>query len=111
MAQGKFSNWEGGVRSPAFISGPLVPPAARGSWFNGIFSACDWSATALDLAGLSLTAMAARPGATELHHNTAFCPVPLAFIERIDESLGLGAVHAQVMGACRVMMEYPCGML
>lgn len=49
---GKFSDWEGGVRSPAFISGPLVPPQARGKWYNGIISATDWSVTFLNLAGV-----------------------------------------------------------
>lgn len=50
---GKFSDWEGGVRSPAFISGPLVPAPARGKWFNGIISATDWSVTFLNLAGVA----------------------------------------------------------
>ena len=50
------------MRSPSFITGPLVPPAARGTWHNGIFSACDWSATFLARAGLSISAMDAREG-------------------------------------------------
>eukprot|EP00039_Didymoeca_costata_P016945 m.308991 g.308991 ORF g.308991 m.308991 type:complete len:558 (+) comp16473_c0_seq28:159-1832(+) len=59
---GKFSNWEGGVRSPAFLAGPLIPQAARGKWYNGIFSVTDWSATICELAGLNPeAAMAAKP--------------------------------------------------
>jgi len=52
------------VRSPAFIGGPLVPPTARGKWYNGIFSAADWGVTFLTLAGVSDLngTMGAKPG-------------------------------------------------
>lgn len=48
---GKFSDWEGGVRSPAFLAGPLIPQRARGLWYNGIISATDWSVTFILMAG------------------------------------------------------------
>ena len=32
---GKMSNWEGGIRGNAFASGGWLPPAVRGSRFDG----------------------------------------------------------------------------
>mmetsp|Transcript_18321 Transcript_18321/g.40070 ORF Transcript_18321/g.40070 Transcript_18321/m.40070 type:complete len:601 (+) Transcript_18321:53-1855(+) len=47
---GKHSNFDGGVRVPAFVSGGFVPENRRGSWHSGLMAAWDWYAT---LAGLA----------------------------------------------------------
>ena len=39
---GKYSDWEGGVKTVAFMSGGAVPEANRGTTFDGIVSIADW---------------------------------------------------------------------
>ena len=39
---GKHSNFEGGVRSNAFVSGGLVPAAMRGKALDGLIGIEDW---------------------------------------------------------------------
>ena len=41
----KFSNFEGGVRVPAFVWSALMPDKLRGTTFRGIFHAADWLPT------------------------------------------------------------------
>ena len=48
---GKFSNWEGGVRVNAFVSGGAVPPARRGSAEAGFMAIADVYPTLCSLAG------------------------------------------------------------
>lgn len=50
---GKVSNYEGGVRTNAFISGGLVPAAKRGTTHDDILTCWDWYATFCGLAGVS----------------------------------------------------------
>ena len=50
---GKFAEWEGGIRTNAFISGGFVPPRIRGSSFDGVIHISDWYATLSSLAGVS----------------------------------------------------------
>lgn len=38
----KFSNWEGGTRVNALVSGGLVPPARRGAIEEGFTAIDDW---------------------------------------------------------------------
>ena len=52
---GKFSNWEGGIRVNAFISGGFIPPAARGTVQSGLTAGWDWYATLAGLAGADPT--------------------------------------------------------
>ena len=49
---GKLSDWEGGVRANAFVSGGFLPAAARGTKATGILSIADWYATFAALAGV-----------------------------------------------------------
>lgn len=49
MRGGKFSNWEGGIRVAAFVSGGIVPAARRGTIETGLVAGWDWYAT---LAGM-----------------------------------------------------------
>lgn len=49
---GKFSDWEGGVRTNAFISGGFVPPEKRGTSFHGVIHIADWYPTLCGLAGV-----------------------------------------------------------
>eukprot|EP01065_Artemidia_motanka_P050107 TRINITY_DN84_c0_g1_i1.p1 TRINITY_DN84_c0_g1~~TRINITY_DN84_c0_g1_i1.p1 ORF type:complete len:546 (+),score=187.82 TRINITY_DN84_c0_g1_i1:63-1640(+) len=62
---GKFSDWEGGVRVNAFVSGGFVPAARRGSKSEALVHIADWYATFCGLAGVSTDDPAAA--AAKLH--------------------------------------------
>jgi len=49
---GKYSDWEGGIRTNAFVSGGFVPAARRGSVHAGVVSIADWYGTLAELAGV-----------------------------------------------------------
>ena len=49
---GKGSAWEGGVRTPAFLAGGLVPDGMRGTTLDGPVAIWDYYATFLSLAGV-----------------------------------------------------------
>jgi len=53
LKSGKFSEWEGGVRTNAFISGGFIPERHRGSSFHGVIHIADWYATLCSLSGVS----------------------------------------------------------
>eukprot|EP00039_Didymoeca_costata_P030846 m.31698 g.31698 ORF g.31698 m.31698 type:complete len:644 (+) comp8339_c0_seq1:63-1994(+) len=53
---GKGSNWEGGTRVPAFVTGGILPPSQIGKTHNGLIHICDWHATICALAGVNATA-------------------------------------------------------
>ena len=60
---GKKSNFEGGVRVNAFVSGGLVPAAVRGTTTEALMGSEDWYATFCGLAGIDATdAKAAAAG-------------------------------------------------
>ena len=44
--------WEGGVRTRALVTGPLIPKNVRGSSYKGLFHASDWMPTILSVAGI-----------------------------------------------------------
>lgn len=60
---GKGSNWEGGTRVPAFVTGGVLPAPMRGRVHPGLIHIADWHATILGLAGLD-------PRAGEPHANS-----------------------------------------
>jgi len=49
---GKYSDFEGGVRTATFISGGYIPEARRGKVHNGIVSVADWYSIFSELAGV-----------------------------------------------------------
>lgn len=49
---GKASDWEGGIRVNAFVSGGFVPAGRRGSIVGDYIHVCDWYATFCHLAGV-----------------------------------------------------------
>eukprot|EP00947_MAST-08B_sp_MAST-8B-sp1_P001451 g1451.t1 len=49
----KFSNWEGGIRVPALVSGGALPEAQRGATLGGLTALWDLYATLGEAAGLS----------------------------------------------------------
>lgn len=49
---GKFSNFEGGIRVNAFVTGGWVPESRRGQKLEGLVTAWDWYATYAALAGV-----------------------------------------------------------
>ena len=60
---GKGTNWEGGVRVPAFVTGGYLPAAARGRTLHGLFHVADIYATFEHLAGLTPGSSADEPNA------------------------------------------------
>lgn len=50
---GKMSDWEGGVRVNAFVSGGAVPPAKRGTVLTDYIHVADWYSTFCAIAGIS----------------------------------------------------------
>ena len=57
---GKFSDFSGGVRVAAFVSGGFVPAARRGATARGLLAGADWYATFLALAGVAPAAIVAE---------------------------------------------------
>ncbi|CAE7792603.1 Arsb, partial [Symbiodinium sp. CCMP2456] len=53
LKSGKAADFEGGVRTNAFISGGFVPAEHRNTTFHGVIHISDWYATLCDLAGVS----------------------------------------------------------
>jgi len=51
----KFSNWQGGIHVPAFVSGGYLPPSRRGIKLNGLTTLWDLYATFGTAGGLSAT--------------------------------------------------------
>eukprot|EP00050_Salpingoeca_kvevrii_P008128 m.300955 g.300955 ORF g.300955 m.300955 type:complete len:645 (+) comp14569_c0_seq1:3-1937(+) len=49
----KHTNWEGGMRTAAFVSGGLIPPQLRGTTNSIVFHVADWYPTVCRLAGVS----------------------------------------------------------
>ena len=49
---GKFSNFEGGIRVNAFVSGGYLPPSRRGMRETGLITSWDWLRTFTAVAGL-----------------------------------------------------------
>lgn len=49
---GKYSYFEGGIRTAALVTGGLVPPAQRGTKRDAIVHSSDWYATIARLAGI-----------------------------------------------------------
>ena len=49
---GKYSDFEGGVRTTTFISGGYVPAERRGQTHNGLVSSADWYTIFSELAGV-----------------------------------------------------------
>ena len=49
---GKYSDWEGGVRATAFVSGGYIPKERRGKMVRDPIHICDWYATLPALAGI-----------------------------------------------------------
>ena len=46
---GKYSDWEGGVRTNAFVSGGFVPWPRRGTKFGGIISIAELQSNKLEI--------------------------------------------------------------
>lgn len=49
---GKNSNWDGGIRVNALVSGGFLPPSVRGTKMEGLVAGWDWYATFAALAGV-----------------------------------------------------------
>ncbi|EGD72429.1 hypothetical protein PTSG_00448 [Salpingoeca rosetta] len=48
----KHTNFEGGVRTPTFVSGPVLPAHMRGKRLDGLMHVCDWYSTLCSVAGV-----------------------------------------------------------
>jgi len=51
---GKYSDWEGGVRATAFVSGGYIPENRRGKIVRHPIHICDWYATIPALSGIDV---------------------------------------------------------
>jgi arylsulfatase B len=74
---GKYSEFEGGVRTNTFISGGFIPEANRGQKYEGLMHIADWYGMFCDIAGISKTdeqALAINPWLTE-HNLPTLAPV------------------------------------
>ena len=49
---GKYSDFEGGTNTVAFVSGGVLPPSSRGTTYDALVSAADWYGTFADAAGV-----------------------------------------------------------
>jgi len=49
---GKYSDWQGGIRTNAFISGGIIPKERRGQKHEGVVSIADWYGVVSELAGV-----------------------------------------------------------
>ena len=49
---GKYSDWEGGTRTNAFVAGGVLPEASRGQSTDALVHMADWFATFCALAGI-----------------------------------------------------------
>jgi len=49
---GKYSDWEGGIRTNAFIAGGFVPKENRGMVYEGMISIADWYGMFAEFAGI-----------------------------------------------------------
>merc|ERR1712048_1266885 len=56
---GKYSDWEGGVRTNTFLSGGFIPRHLRKTRHLHIVSIADWYGTLCKLAGVDMTDFAA----------------------------------------------------
>jgi len=63
---GKFSDFEGGVRVNAFLSGGFIPHDKRGTVHSGVISIADWYGTLCELAGVNAFDHAAAEANEEL---------------------------------------------
>ncbi|XP_065191775.1 arylsulfatase B-like [Sycon ciliatum] len=57
---GKVTNWQGGVRVNAFVSGGFLPSGMRGQKLDGYVALADWYATFCSLAGVDKTDQRAK---------------------------------------------------
>jgi len=48
---GKYSSWQGGVQTPAFVSGGFLPYSRRGQREAGLLHIADWWSTLIGIAG------------------------------------------------------------
>eukprot|EP00934_Nitzschia_sp_Nitz4_P000146 Nitzschia sp. Nitz4//scaffold248_size28759//7765//8979//NITZ4_008106-RA/size28759-processed-gene-0.13-mRNA-1//1//CDS//3329543983//146//frame0 len=59
---GKYSDWEGGVRAAAFVSGGFIPTARRGTTIYEPIHIADWYTTLTTLAGVTVLDMDTQDG-------------------------------------------------
>jgi arylsulfatase A-like enzyme len=67
---GKFTYFEGGLRTNAFVSSPLLPEARRGASLDGLAHSSDWLPTIHAIAGLA-------PSASEGPRHVSKAPYPI----------------------------------
>jgi len=71
---GKFSNFEGGIRVNAFVTGGLVPTAQRGTKLDGYITGWDWYATYAAMAGVDPTDHRASAAGLPAHDSINMWP-------------------------------------
>eukprot|EP00946_MAST-07B_sp_MAST-7B-sp1_P001495 g1495.t1 len=114
----KHSNWEGGMRVAAFVSGGFVPPNVRGSWNNLTTHLVDWYPTFAALAGASTTddppvppqsPIPSEPWSNTVYGNASFPPVDgvniWPFITNPSANPDPGAAHPSLLLSKQVLIS------
>ena len=55
LREGKMTDWQGGIRVNAFVSGGFLPEKMRGTKTEGYIHLADWYGTFCGLAGVNMT--------------------------------------------------------
>lgn len=96
----KFSNWEGGIRVPGFISGGALPTHVRGTRASGLAAVWDFHATIVDVAGGHLfDARAAAAGLPPVDAVSHWAYWSGQTSEPPRTELAIGAVYGNAHGA------------
>jgi len=80
---GKYNDFDGGIRTNAFVTGGFVPPASRGTTYSGVVSIADWYGMFSELAGVDPTDHMAKDA------NKWLEPRGLPVLPPIDSTSGL----------------------
>ena len=98
---GKFSDFEGGVRVNAFVSGGVVPLSNRGSSYDGMVSIADWYGVFCELARVDPTDTAAEEA------NRWLDPRGLPLLPKVDAVQNLWAtmMHSTSPGGATVNLR------
>jgi arylsulfatase I/J len=87
---GKSSDYEGGTRTVAFLSGGFLPVGLRGTTNAGLLHVCDWYATFSHLAGVAPAAVAAHDSAVPAPDSINAWPSLLLANVSINGSIAAG---------------------
>ena len=111
---GKNTNFDGGVRVPAFLTGGYVPPSRRGRTLRGYVHLADWYTTIIALSGMRLAPGSVPPDGLNMWPYIAGLPgggsdnmSPRSEIVLSTESKKAGSVDAMIFGQYKLIIGKP----